>query len=49
MEIKKLALDWWNSMSIEEQEQVEKEQGYYGHDIGTNIDDIISMYKALFC
>jgi hypothetical protein len=47
----KISIDaqlWWTSMELSEQENIEKEFGYYGHDIGTTVQDIIYFYTEKF-
>lgn len=39
------ANDWWNSLTLSDQIDLEIHFGYYGHDIGTTEEDIIYMYK----
>jgi len=35
---------WWDNLTKDEQTQHEKSYGIYGHDQGTDLNDIIGMY-----
>lgn len=43
-ENKKPHIIWWNELEESERIQIEKDFGYYGHDIGLNDDDILYFY-----
>lgn len=45
MEEQKLATKWWESLGKEGCDSVERKHGYYGHDIGSDIFDVVSMWK----
>ena len=47
-EIESDAMKWFDEMSEEQWSDIEREHGYYGHDMGTTKDDIIDMYKSEF-
>ncbi len=43
--IRKKALDWWDSLTRKESEDIERKYGYYGHDIGSTETDIEYFYN----
>lgn len=47
MTLKEEALEWYNGFDTDEWIEIEKKYGYYGHDIGTNEDDILNIYKMV--
>lgn len=47
-EIEESAEKWFNDMTQEEWNDIERKHGYYGHDIGSTKEDIVNMYKAEF-
>ena len=40
--------EWWDTLTDDEQTEHEKSYGIYGHDQGTDRDDIIGMYYEHF-
>jgi len=42
------AKEWWNELSYEENKNMERKYGLYGHDIGTTWEEILDMYKSEF-
>lgn len=42
------ALDWWDELELSEKEDIEREFGFFGHDIGTNEADIEYFYTEKF-
>ena len=46
--IRQTALSWWDDLELYEREKIEREFGYYGHDIGTTEDDVIYFYTETF-
>lgn len=39
------ALEWWDSLTTDEEIEQEKKHGIYGHDQGTTLDEIFEMYQ----
>jgi hypothetical protein len=44
LNIMKKALEWWDNFTTEEKNDIEREHGYYGHDIGTTEEDVLYFY-----
>lgn len=42
------ALEWWDELDSEQKEKIERDFGYYGHDIGTTESDIVFFYSEIF-
>ena len=43
--IEEKAEKWYDDMSQEEWDNIERKYGYYGHDIGTTEQDVVDLYK----
>lgn len=42
---KDIALEWWDNLTVEEANELERKYGYFGHDIGVTNDEIIGMWN----